>query len=828
MKKLLGFLIIFLSTNLIASNFNGNIKRFKQPDGSYVDVKLFGSEYYMRSEGLDGYTLLRDQKTKWICYAKLSADSTKLLSTGIVYRGLKDNPGTLRKNLPYPKHMDILPAARKKIIESNKKKLNKKKTSLRQVTPNDDDILQTPVHHVSGNIKGICIVVDFSDEVGTLPISEFNAFCNDLNYNNFGNNGSLRKYYSDVSGGLLDYENVVFGYFRAPQTFADYDAMPYAEGAQEILGLALNWIDNLGFDFSTLTQNTDGTIMAINLMYTGNPPNWAEGMWHHKGYYDSFTADGVTSGDYNCSPANDPLELSVVAHENGHMIGKWPDTYKYESTTGPDGIGSFDLMCWYGDSHNPTVPNPLFRSNAGWGQVIDVTNYNGLNYDTANSGICYIYKNINDTNEFFLLENRMKTGRSTFISDEGLTIWHIDRNGDNQTTHHEVKLMPANNNVNSQTGACFHLGSFDEFAVNTVPNSKWYNGDPSGLRAWDIGSEQTILDYKLGAGQAAPVLNILYTNFTNDDNGNGFIEAGESFDVHVTGLNVGQLSSDTVTISCTDVSTPLGLVTVNTMPITVGVLDTNQSVPVTFNISLSALIAVGDDIKLKFLISDGVNSIYITKTYTVGEEVWMDNVNHLTCGMIFYDEGGPDAGYENNSDFVKTFLPATGGQKIKAVFTSFGLEDETDCSSDFLNIYDGPNAISTLINTYCGTTLPGTFISTDGTGALTFEFHSNGFDREPGWRALISCTNTTGIEEENFDFVEISPNPSNGTFVLKSNTNNITQAMVTDVVGNIIYQQSNLTGNNQLIDLSEKQSGLYFISIKTKGNWVTQKIILKK
>ena len=59
--------------------------------------------------------------------------------------------------------------------------------------------------------------------------------------------------------------------------------MPYAQGARQILGLALNWINNQGFDFSTLSTNPDGSIQAINLMYTGNPPNWAQGMWFHKG-----------------------------------------------------------------------------------------------------------------------------------------------------------------------------------------------------------------------------------------------------------------------------------------------------------------------------------------------------------------------------------------------------------------------------------------------------------------------------------------------------------------------------------------------------------------
>lgn len=501
MKKFSLIVLMLIAINSTASVYNGKIQSFKQPDGTNVDVKLFGTEYYMRAEGLDGYTLIRDEATKYICYAKLSADGNSLLSTGIVYKGVKNNSATLKNNLSIEKHIDVNESARNKTINQNILQLG--------ATPDHNNFKMqnggmslngTPINPVSGYIKGLCIVVDFSDEPGTLPLSDFVDFCNSLNYTAFGNNGSLRQFYSDISGGVLDYENEVFGYFRAPLTFADYDAMPYATGAQQILGLALNWLDAQGFDFSTLSLNPNNSIMAINLMYTGTPAAWAQGMWHHKGHYTGFSADGVFSDDYNCSPANDPLELAVVAHENGHMIGKWPDTYKYNTTTGPDGIGAFDLMCWYGDYHNPTIPNPLFMNNVGWGNAVDVTNFNGIIVDSANSFTSYLYRNVNDSNEFFLFQNRMQTGRSTFIDDEGLTIWHMDRNGNNQTAHHEVYLMHANNNYNNENAACFTAGIHDEFGATTTPNSNFYNNIPSGLRIWDISAVNDPITYKLGTG----------------------------------------------------------------------------------------------------------------------------------------------------------------------------------------------------------------------------------------------------------------------------------------------------------------------------------------
>jgi M6 family metalloprotease-like protein len=106
---------------------------------------------------------------------------------------------------------------------------------------------------------------------------------------------------------------------------------------RQVLAWALNKLDSEGFDFSTLTINPDGSIAAINLIYTGTAQNWGQGLWWSQGYYPDFHADGVHSGLYNSSPANEPLQIGTLVHENGHMIGGWPDT-KYMTDNGTGGL----------------------------------------------------------------------------------------------------------------------------------------------------------------------------------------------------------------------------------------------------------------------------------------------------------------------------------------------------------------------------------------------------------------------------------------------------------------------------------------------------------
>lgn len=241
MKSIITIVFLASSIGLTAAPFNGTVMKFHQPDGSSVDVKLYGDEYYIRGEGLDGFTVIRDKVTQWICYAVLSDDGSELVSSGIVYHGKAGDPTSLRSNLNIPRHCEITENSKTRAVYLKKSSLNRNMS--------DKSEHKSALSEVSGNIKGLCIVVDFSDAPASLPLSEYNDFCNSLTYSNYGNNGSLRKYYADISGGKLDYQNMVFGIYRAPLTFAQYDQMSQNEASASLLGSALNWLKLQGFDF---------------------------------------------------------------------------------------------------------------------------------------------------------------------------------------------------------------------------------------------------------------------------------------------------------------------------------------------------------------------------------------------------------------------------------------------------------------------------------------------------------------------------------------------------------------------------------------------------
>jgi M6 family metalloprotease-like protein len=824
--------IIFLSAlQSYAANYNGEIMSFKQPDGSMVDVKLFGSEYYMRAEGLDAYTLIRDEETGWICYATLSNDQDKLVSTKIVYHGVNGNPGTLRNDLQLQQHLQIKMDARRSVIQQTQQQLgtdpnsNLNNHSISNPKKNGPNtVCTTPINHVAGTIMGLCIVIDFSDYPGSLPMSEFNDFCNDLNYSNYGNNGSLRSFYHDISGGLLDYQNVVFGYFRAPQPFSYYDNLPMGTGVTQILGLALNWIQSTGFDFSTLSVNPDQSIMAINIMYTGNPPTWGQGMWFHKGYYSGFSANGVHTSVYNCSPANAPLYISTICHENGHMICKWPDTYKYDMSE--DGIGAFDLMCASGAPTNPVLPNPLFIDNAGWGQMIDVTNYTGMNYDTANSFISYRYSHPTDTNEFFLFQHRQETGRSTSAPDAGLTVWHIDRDGDNQTSHHEVYLMHANNNFGDEYNAAYKNPYVPEFSANSVPSSEWYSGAASGLYIWGIDTPNVdVLPYHLGpvSGLASPVLSIQYVDATGDSNGNGFPEAGESVDLNTYIENNGIINSSATILSAIATGPNAGYVSVNGSS-NMGAITVMLPYTGTINVTIDPSTPLGTVIDFVFTLADPLDTTTCTASIIVGRQVPMSNGPTSVCSAIFYDQGKTN-NYANNTNYTKTLLPSTTGNYVTADFVSFDVENDSACSKDYLEIYNGPTNSSPLIGIYCGTNSPGHVQSSDPSGALTFVFHSNNSVNAAGWEAYLSCSTTPGVPEYERPDIKLFPNPVDD--IVSISGNNIKVTNLTDALGQKVQTKISDSGTYFTVDLSTVPSGIYFVNYEYQKKQFYEMLIKK-
>lgn len=143
------------------------------------------------------------------------------------------------------------------------------------------------------------------------------------------------------------------------------------------------------------------------------------------------------------------------------------------------------------------------------------------------------------------------------------------------------------------------------------------------------------------------------------------------------------------------------------------------------------------------IISGDENPNNNSKTKTVinqGNLILMQNGTFSSCSGTFYDTGGPDGTYQSSENITMTIAPSTPGAKMHFNFTAFECEN----TYDFLKVYDGADVNAPLIGNFTGVTIPAELVelqasAANASGAITFNFTSDGSVVKTGWAATVSC-----------------------------------------------------------------------------------------
>nr|WP_315032234.1 T9SS type A sorting domain-containing protein [uncultured Chryseobacterium sp.] len=192
-------------------------------------------------------------------------------------------------------------------------------------------------------------------------------------------------------------------------------------------------------------------------------------------------------------------------------------------------------------------------------------------------------------------------------------------------------------------------------------------------------------------------------------------------------------------------------------------------------------------------------------------------------GLRFTDSGGASGGYSNNEKLTKTFYPLSNS-KLTLYFSEFNLEN----FKDYMYVYNGPTAGSPIFsngNNLTGTLIPGPFISTDPTGAITVEFFSDQAGTRSGWNAGFLCKflSVEDIDKKDNN-ISIYPNPAK-TMIIISSKEYLKAYKIFDEAGRLITFTNSLNGNKAEINLSSLQTGNYLITIETVKQTVNKKLI---
>ncbi len=505
-----------------------------------MSVKVFGDEYYQRVESPDGRTLIRGTDG-WIHNAGINADSSDFVPLEI-YRGASLSKSSLAaENL----HADIKQSAiiaKSEIVRSAFNHQSSSGKFHNAASTAAVSQYNTP----SGNIVGLTVLIQFPDHPEEVPQSVVDSFCNQVGYNQYETNGSVRDFFSRASLGALNYTNHVTAYYTANHNFAWYDTIGAPDRSDSLTLEALTWLkNNQGFDFSTLSSHKlndtlsygnniyiDSTLVitALNFMYAGTPQSgWAQGLWPHSGYLpELFTANGLSTYKYqicnltSVSKPGDPPgpDLGIFAHEDGHMLCGFPDLYPASSANGY-GVGRYCTMC-YGcreldtpstpldaGAHNPPSYNPFFRYKCGWLNPTDITYSNDTSITlTCNdlSSVC-LYRDALDKTQMYFIEARRCEGGFRSYKDSGLIIWRVNTNGDNyNTSTYLLSVEQADNRSDIESGTnCGDSTDFfrqingKAFSDLTSPAATWVNASYSGLDIRNVSAVGSSITFDLGS-----------------------------------------------------------------------------------------------------------------------------------------------------------------------------------------------------------------------------------------------------------------------------------------------------------------------------------------
>lgn len=408
---------------------------FTQPDGTKITVLLKGDEKMKWAETTDGYTILFNSEGFYE-YAKLN-ETQDLVRSAIIAEDPEERSGEakaflsgLEKHLQYSLQQENCLQSIQQIYSEQ----------AQQAFP------------TSGSRKLICILMSYADVPFTKTQADFDNLFNQIGYNADGATGSVRDFYKENSYNQLDLTVTVVGPYVANNNMAYYGANDANDDDTNPRALISEAVQKADADVNYADYDNDGNgyvdgVYVIFAGYGEEAGAAANAIWSHAWNISSLTLDGKIISRYSCSPelrgntGTGLTRIGVICHEFGHVLGA-SDFYDtdYETNGQFTGTGKWDLMAngsWNNSGATPAHHNAYTKTQVyKWGTATTLSTATQLtlpNAETNNSAF-YIL-NTTTSGEYFILENRQKTGFDAYLPGHGLIIYHKNKNGVNNTTY---------------------------------------------------------------------------------------------------------------------------------------------------------------------------------------------------------------------------------------------------------------------------------------------------------------------------------------------------------------------------------------------------------
>lgn len=526
---LLGFMMQ-LAPTAYGIKANPNPVTITQPDGTQLTIRICGDESFHYTTTLDGYLI---RKANDGFYKYLNTDG-KLLTTQVA-------TDINNRTMVEKRFIAGLTPAKKLIPQIVAQRNITKRAPRVSAPPRIHTIHQRATAQQADESQYLVILVGFSDRPFTFTNEAFDKWLNEPGYSADGGTGSVKDYYRDNSMGQFVPNFTVLGPYTLP-----YPQIYYA-GNSEDTGEDTNpramIVDacniareqNPELDFSIFDNDKDGYMDNVNIVYAGYSEASTgnrDDMWPHSWTLDEFslTFDDIIIDAYGCSAefvgaSGEKMDgIGTFTHEFGHVLGL-KDMYDTDQYTDGYGLDPGDYSIFASGSYNNESRTPpclmaFERMQMGWCNPIELNEAADITLTSINENTAYYInaqpnRDPNTGHEWFILENRQRTGWDAYLPAHGLLIYHYDYtdemvekywsvNGPNNNSKHRcMYIKPADgiDDNNTRNGDTYPGRSGNtEFTDNTIPGAINWAGLPTNTPITNIREENGIIYFQVKGG----------------------------------------------------------------------------------------------------------------------------------------------------------------------------------------------------------------------------------------------------------------------------------------------------------------------------------------
>lgn len=448
MKKIIlsAILILFVQFSFAVPPMPG-VKSVRNGDGTYIDVRIFGDDFFHYTLTADGYLIgmpAEGPNKGFYVYAYTDAKGDICLTDERVGAPLTKSS---KRQAGMPQYVKEIANARIEAMQRMQPQ------GLLTGGDTDGQAIQRAPSAITER-RGLVLLVEFPDLPFSHTNADFSSMMNQKGYSKNGGVGSAADYFNDNALGKATFKFDVVGPIKVSKPYAyygengtgGYDKNP-AELCAEAVQLA---VKNFGTDVSLYDQDNNGDIDMVFYFFAGHGEAQgasANHIWPHKSTVYAQYINGVSDvvngkniRTYACASelkGNSGTNMDGIGtfcHEFSHVLGL-TDIYDTDGDTNGKcvGMGAYSLMDGGTYNLNSTTP-PYYmafeRAIVGWLDNKDIT------VDKDEYKIC-VLKNVREndgvtfrtatTNLTYYVEARKKTGWDAGIPGEGVLVYLIDK-----------------------------------------------------------------------------------------------------------------------------------------------------------------------------------------------------------------------------------------------------------------------------------------------------------------------------------------------------------------------------------------------------------------